>query len=385
MRTDTWRTSWIGTVAAAVLCVSPASVVAQGTGAAVPLSDAAAPLENLAKQTQDQTKPETERVSLIEALGQWETEQVRPPLLGLLADPLPGIRAAAARALGWRGNKPAVASLRSRVETAGEDPLVRAAALDALGRIGDDATRELLESATKDPDPRVREAALRGLTVGGIALPADRALFLRQLAAGVDFDLLLRVHAIQSLAGLKDTGATDLLAGLIEKGPSFPMPYVSANPSQPEVMMIRYRQARDVKAWSARALGILGAKSTMPLLMKSAEDPDDFFLRMMATEVLGYWKAKEAIPILVRRLDDKYEYARIAALWSLGEIGDKGSVDAVIGRLTDREPKVRAQAVKTLGAIGDPRAREQLEIAQGRDPDPDVQAAVAEALERLKQ
>jgi len=161
------------------------------------------------------------------------------------------------------------------------------------------------------------------------------------------------------------------------------MPYLSPTPSQPEVMMIRYRQARDVKAWSARALGALGAKSTLPLLLKSAEDPDDFFLRMLSIEVLGLWKVPEAVPVLVRRLSDKFDYARVAALWALGEVGDRSVVDAVVGRLVDREPKVRAQAVKTLAALGDPKVRDQLEIAQGRDPDPDVQAAVADALERL--
>jgi HEAT repeat protein len=386
MATDRAVTRWTRILAAAALALAPAPLMAQAPSAeAPPLSNAGGALQSLAAQTKDAARPEAERIPLIEALGQWETEQVRPTLLDLLADPLPGIRAAAARALGWRGNVPAISALRARAEAPDEDKLVRASALEALGKVGDESVRGVLETATKDPDAKVREAALRGLGLNGLAAPEDRTRYLRELAAGPDFDLLLRVQAIQGLAALKDTGATGILVDLIDKGPRFPMPNLSPRPSQPEVMLVRFRQARDVKAWSARALGILGAKSALPQVLKAAEDPDDFFLRMMAIEVLGYWKAQEAVPVLLRRLDDKFEYARVAALWSLGEIGDKSTADAVLVRLTDREPKVRAQAAKTLAAVGDARMRQQLEIAQGRDPDPEVQAAVAEALEKMLQ
>ena len=65
-----------------------------------------------------------------------------------------------------------------------------------------------------------------------LAAPADRTRYLRELAAGPDFDLLLRVQAIQGLAALKDTGAADLLGDLLDKGPRFPMPNLSPQPSQ---------------------------------------------------------------------------------------------------------------------------------------------------------
>ncbi len=375
-------------MALAAVALSSSIGLAVGTPALAqvmvpPLSDAAGPLAELAKQAQDPGKQEADRVALIAALGQWETDQVRDPLLALLGDPLPAIRAAAARALGWKGNVAVVAPLKQRVEAPGEAAAVRAGALEALGKIGDESARSLLVSGTRDPDAGIREASLRALAAGPLAQSADRTVFLRQLAAGTEYDLLIRCQAIQALGGLKDTGATEMLVDLIEKGPPFPMPNLSPNPSQPEIMLIRFRQSRDVKAWSARALGMIGAKSAAPVLMKTAEDPDDFFLRMMSLESLGLWKASEAMPVLLRRLDDRYEYARVAALWAIGEVGDRSALTAVIGRLTDREPKVRAQAAKTLGQLGDPRAREQLEIAQGRDPDSDVQAAVAGALERL--
>jgi HEAT repeat protein len=368
------------------LAVSVLFVVAPGLGAAPsapPLSDAGPALEALSTQVKDASRPEAERIQLIEVLGQWEAAQVRAPLLAVLADPLVSIRAAAARALGWRGNVDAVAALRARFEAPGEASAVRAAALEALGQIGDDSTRALLVSETRNPDAKVREAALRGVTVGPLARQADQVAFLRQTAADVDLDLLLRCQAIQGLGALQDTGAVELLTRLLEQGPPFPMPRLSYSLTQSEIMSIRYREVRNVKAWSARALGVLDARSALSVLLKTAEDRDDYFLRLMSLETLRAWKASEAVPVMVRRLRDRFDPARIVALQGLADIGDRSVVDAVLTRLYDREPKVRAQAVKTLASLGDPKARPQLEIAQQRDLDPDVQRALAEALAQL--
>lgn len=378
------RARWRGLVSAGLLSFA-LSAVATVSAAQSPsrLSDAGALLEEVGKQAQDRSQPEAERLKLIEALGRWGTEQVRTPLLALLSDPLASIRAAAARALGWPGNREAVAALRQRVEAPAEAPAVRAAALEALGGIGDDSARALVLSASRDPDAKVREAALQGVTFGRLVSPADRVPLMRQLAGDPDLDLLLRCQAIRALGELKDEGATDLLIRLIEHEPSSPMPRLPNPSDQPQIMMVRYREVRDVRAWAARVLGALDAKSALPVLLKTAEDPDDFFLRLMSIEALGPWKAREALPALVRRLDDPFDYARVAALRGLAEIGDRSVVDAVLGRLDDEIPTVRAQAVYTLGVLGDPKVRPQLETLQDRETNSDVQQVLAATLARL--
>lgn len=375
---------WGRFVSTAVLSLSltalPTFSAAQS---APPLSDAEPPLEIVARQAQDRSRSEAERLQLIQALGRWGTEQVRTPLLALLADPLASIRAAAARALGWPGNREAVAALRERVEAPAEAAAVRTAALEALAGIGDDSARPLLLSASRDADVQVREAALRGLTFGGLISPADRAVLLRQVAGDRHLDLLLRCHAIQALAKLNDEGAADLLVGLLEHEPAYPMPRLSNSLSQVEIMMVRYREVRDVRAWAARALGALGAKSALPLLLKTAEDPDDYFLRMLSIETLGVWKAREALAVLLRRLDDPFEHARVAALRAVAKIGDRSAVDAVLARLSDDISTVRAEAVYALGVLGDPRVRPRLEVFKERESHPDVQQALAAVLARL--
>ncbi len=148
-------------------------------------------------------------------------------------------------------------------------------------------------------------------------------------------------------------------------------------------MATRYRQARDVKAWVARTLWMIEAKQAIPLLLKTAEDPHDYFLRLVSLEAIGAWKVPEALPILLRRLDDGFDQNRMTALWALGALGDKSVVDQVLLRISDKVPTVRAQAVQTLGLLGDSRVRPQLEALQEQEADSRVQAALSEALKKL--
>jgi HEAT repeat protein len=358
-------------------------VAAAGQGAA-PFSDAAAVLEDLGKQVQDQSRSEAERLELIRTLRDWGTAQVRAPLLVVLKDPLPSIRAASANALGWSGNSEAVAALRDRIETPDEASAVRAAALQSLGRIGDDSGRPVVLARIRDPNDEVRGAALWSVTFGSLAKPADRMPFLRQVAEDRGVDLLMRCQAITLLGEAKDVAATELLMRLLEHEPPIPMPLPRDGASQQEVMMVRYRETRDVRAWAAAALGRIEAKTALPLLLRSAEAPEDFFLRLTSVRALVSWDVPAARPVLVRRLDDPFPDTRVAALTGLAKSGDQSVVDAVLARLSDPKGKVRAQAVATLAELGDRRVRPELEALRRTDPSLDVQQALEKALTRLR-
>jgi HEAT repeat protein len=349
-----------------------------------PLSNAGPTLRELAKQAQDTSLPEQARLDLLRVLGAWGTEQVTEPLVALLKDPLPSIREFAARGLGWQGNLAAVGPLRERVEAPAETPGVRAAALDALGKIGEESARPLLLASINDPNGRVREAALGTLTNGPLARPEDRLPLLRQVAGDRGVNLLMRCEAIQELAKANDTGASPLLMRLLEHEPPIPMIMPKPGANQQEVMAVRFRQVRDVRAWAAAALGLLNAREALPLLLRSAEAPDDYFLRLNAVEALAGWKAPEAVPVLVRRLNDPFSDTRIIALVGLAAIGDRSVGDAVLARLQDSESRVRAQAAMALAELGHPRARSEIESLRQTDENPEVQLAVEAALARLR-
>jgi len=66
--------------------------------------------------------------------------------------------------------------------------------------------------------------------------------------------------------------------------------------------------------------------------------------------------AAEAVPDLVRAVDDKDAGVRVAAVKALGQIGGgaKGAVSNLVGSLIDPDPDVQLAAVKSLEAIGLP-------------------------------
>jgi HEAT repeat protein len=348
-----------------------------------PLSNAAPVLQELGKQLQDTSVPTAERLALVKLLGEWGTAQVRDSLLAVLKDPLPSIRQAAASALGWEGNREATAALRERLSVSGESPAVKAAALESLGKIGDDAAQDVVLAATNDPDPRVRGAALDALTNGRLAKPVDRIELLRRVAEDRGMDLLMRSEAVQQLGKAKDTAAAPLLMRLVEHEPAIAMPLPSTSATQQEVMMVRYRQARDVRAWAAAGLGWIEAKEALPLLLRSAEDPLDFFLRVTSMGVLAAWAPPEAVPLFVRRLADPFADVRAIALSGLARIGERSVGNAVLARLSDPVPGVRVQAVLALVQLGDPRARAALLSLRKGELDPEVQQVLEAALERL--
>jgi len=372
-----WRSLCIGVLASLVV-----SVVAS-PGWSAPLSDAGPALQALAVQAQDTSLPESERVDLVKALAGWGTAQVRDVLLALLKDPLPSIREIAAAGLGWRGDVEAVPALRERVEDRGEAPRVRAAALDSLGKIGDASARDVVVASTNDADPQIRRASLSALTTGLLASPADRIPLLRRVVEDAGLDPLMRCEAIQELGKEKDKGSIPLLVRLLETGPRIPMPVPSASPSQQDIMRLRFQQSRDLRAWAATSLGVLEAKEALPLLLKAAREPDDFFLRVTAMGALIALKAPEAVPVFVQGLHDPFADVRALGLMGLAQMGDSSSGDAVLARLSDPAPVVRAQAVGTLVELRDPRARAEVERLKKRELDSAVQQAIEAALTRL--
>ena len=148
-------------------------------------------------------------------------------------------------------------------------------------------------------------------------------------------------------------------------------------------MRLRFQQSRDLRAWAASSLGALEAKEALPLLLKAAREPDDFFLRVTSMGALIALKAPEAVPVFVQGLHDPFADVRALALMGLAQVGDSSSGDAVLARLSDPAPVVRAQAVGTLVELRDPRARTELESLRKKELDSSVQQALEAALARL--
>jgi HEAT repeat protein len=93
--------------------------------------------------------------------------------------PDPGRRRAAVRAFGTPGNFAAIPYVSAVLLRLDEDAAVRAAAAEALGRVGDRRALRFLSQALQDPDERVRFAA--ALALGRIDSDANVARLERSL------------------------------------------------------------------------------------------------------------------------------------------------------------------------------------------------------------
>lgn len=373
------RRWWLGAALVLIVTLSSNGLAAERP----PLSNAEPALEQLAKELADQNLPLAQRLEIVRVFAGWTTPQVRAPLLAALKDPAPELRAGAARALGWSGHREAIPALRERAEMAGETPDVRAAAVHALGIIGDPSTRALLVAATKDPDPGVRQAALWSVSLGPLRAPADRTPYLIRIAEDPALDGLLRCDAIRALVDVKEDRVVEALIRILEREPRIPIAIPEGTLSQPQIMELRRVQARDAAAWAAGALGELRAKGALPLLLKTAEDPTDYFLRQMSITSLIVLGAAEARPVFMRRLEDRLPENRVLALMGLTQLADRTAVGSVLSKLIDPDSLVRAQAVVALATLGDATVRPALEALQRNESDSNVLSALEEALSRL--
>ncbi len=266
----------------------------------------------------------------------------------------PARRADAARKAGAPRNKSAIGDLISALED--EDVTVRAAAAEALGKIGDHRAAEALGKLFdarrgKSENRRVdslddRLAAIRALSQLGP--PALQQL----LQALKSDDRELRKSAAISLGSL---GCAEAIGPLVER---------LDDPRS---------QVRQV---AAQALGSLGGSDALRGLGRAVahRDPET---RRTAVEVLGRIGTKDAVEPLSRAIQDSDEAVQIAAIDALKAIGGIDAGFALKPALEGGKKSVRAAAASALRGMpleaSNPKERAAIAVLCG-----DFTAAVRE-------
>jgi TonB family protein len=162
---------------------------------------------------QDRSAPEPQRVAAAEALGTLDDPEARKTLLGLTKDAPPAVRAAALLA-GTRPGAGRGGVIRVTGLLRDPAPEVRGAAAAALLRAGGEAMVSQLFQLYKEKDPRPGEAAAKEL---GAMKGEASAVMLGKLIHG-KHDRRVRLASARALAGRRDQAARKLQAGLAGEG-----------------------------------------------------------------------------------------------------------------------------------------------------------------------
>lgn len=283
-----------------------------------------------------------------------------PSLIEALKHPNDVIRASAVEALGKIGGdaKAAVPSLIQALKDRYE--FVRAGAAEALGRMGSDANSAVphLIQALKDDNGFVRRSAAEAL--GRMGSDAKSAV----------------PHLIQVVKNEKGFIRASAIEALGQMG-------TDAKAAIPVLIEAFEDNDRQIGSAAASALGQIGADA-IPRLRQALKDENEK-VHSGAASALGQIGVA-AIPTLVEGLQEGNENIRTEAAFGLATIGSKAgaAVPVLIQSLHDESQEVRLAALVALGNIGssaEDAIPDLIQVLQGQDEH--LSGGAAFALEKI--
>ena len=319
-------------------------------------SDAREALPALLLIAKDEKEATDLRLAAIESVGAIGAwnEEVAPGLASLVRDPQPRVRLAAVRALAQL--EIAAAPATDALIAALRDAELRPDATRSLAAIGAQAV-EPLARAAEDPDPAdgaVRKAARDALA--SIGSPSVEPL-IKGLRGRADYE-----SSVSALARIGNPAVQSLMKGLEDKSD----------------------RVRRGAADALRKIGP-GAKEAAPALAKAANDanPQVRAAAQSALAAIGPTREPEVKAILwgVRDHDARVRNAAATALRKIGPDAEPPAVGALSSALTDRRWHVRAEAADALGRVGAGAAVAVPDLAKRLvDADAKVRSSAARAL-----
>ena len=307
------------------------------------------------------------RIQAALALGEQRDERAAPALLGALEDADANVRYHAIEALGKLRASEAADALAAVAETG--DFFLAFPALDALTRIGDARVAprvvpllddELLREAAADvlgqlgdeetvaPLAALLDAADAPASVVARALAALHDRYERQYGEGAYIADLSR-------AAINPAGARNLLDALNDS---------SGEELRPLALVVGWLEGAAVERALTRLLGHADARgevvealvrhgSRVTDLLVEQLGSEDLEIRKAAVVALGRIGDARAAPALVEVLDDDPELV-IPAADALAKIGDPRAFEALLALVGDPHAGVRQSVVGALNSLGSP-------------------------------
>jgi len=138
-----------------------------------------------------------------------------------------------------------------------------------------------------------------------------------------------------------------------------------------------------IRSMAVFALGIKPTEACFPALQRILEAETDYGIRADAAGAMGYLKDPRAFEPLMRAFYEDTEWlVRFSAAVSLGNLGDPRAYDALIGALKMPEALLHQAAISALGEIGDLRAVDHI-LAFAQSEDWLTRQRLVEALGHL--
>lgn len=401
----TRRAATLGAVSLLAIAVPLAALAPRAGAAAQNPEPRPAPAASPAVSVTPDVRPESAALAEPGLLAEARTEapaelaaEVKPPqqepalpggaqatlgLLDALQDEHVAVRAAAAQALGERGDTAAINALLAalRRDTSRE---VRRVAAWALGEIEDSrAVPGLVAALREERDREVRHAIVQAL--GEIESP-DAVPGLSAAVRGED-DVEIRRLMVWALGEIESAEAVPVLMTLIRDPDQETRRQVARalgeieSPAAVEPLAAMLQAERDagVRETIVWALGeIEDPRASVPL--QAALRDTSLAVRRKAVWALGELDGLEQAPAgLIAATRDSDVEVRRGAAHALSEIQDPASVPALVAMLRDTDLDVRRNAVHALGEIRGTQAVEAL-VAALRDEDPEIRRLAAQAL-----
>ena len=240
------------------------------------------------------------------------------PVVACLDDPDTEVRAAACDALARIGQARSAAALFGRL--ADPSPLVVQSAIAAIQSLGGSETEALALAAARDPDAAVRRWAIRILSYFGY--PAALPVLLAALADG---DLRVRDGALQGLVFHDSPQARDAL--------------LSAS---------RSTEAK-VRASAQRAFGQSMVEPRIEAAVLRGLDDPDAWVRYFACQGAGRLRLESALERLTARLQDEAGQVRVSAVEALSHFNHPLAARALTAAASSPEPDIRQAAIIGVG------------------------------------
>ncbi len=303
-------------------------------------------LEAASKEKRVAQKP------LIEAFGKIKDPRAAKPLYELLFSKRESLRRTVTNSL-IAIQDPSVSRLLLKNLSKVKKHRLEKNAAEILGELPVSGAEEYLLSLPEHPDRISRIAGITAL--GKIRSQRASPLLLKSLETG---EKEMLKHISEALIRIDSPDAVEPLCALLTKKiPLIAMTSADilsklSAESIPERVYARFESDPSINELATYVLGRKKYEKALPLIRKRLKDPGQSGQDEMA-RALGWMGDRESVPLLISIAERKSRHGSAGAIWSLGQIKAREAVPVLLKLLDQRDPQLTPRIISALGNIRD--------------------------------